>query len=56
MARPRKLVNVWDVQYQEALVLAHAQDTQVLPQTGCTDKFVTGADIIAPYDKKFKIK
>lgn len=56
MARPRILVDVWDLQYQELLVEAHAQDTQVLPQEGCTDKFVTGDDILKQNFKKFAIK
>ena len=56
MARPRKLVDVWDLAYQELLVEAHAQDTQVLPQVGCTDKFVTGDDILNQNFKKYQIK
>ena len=56
MARPRKLVDVWDLAYQELLVEAHAQDTQVFAQSGCDDKFVTGDDILAQNFKKFAIK
>jgi hypothetical protein len=50
------MVDVWDLQYQELLVEAHAQDTQVIAQVGCDDKFVTGDDIIAQNKKKYEIK
>lgn len=56
MARPSKLVDVWDLQYQELLVEAHAQDTQVKKQDGCDDVFVTGDDILAQNKKKYAIK
>ena len=56
MARPICMVDVWDLAYQELLVTAHAQDTQVLPQDNCEDKFVTGADILANNKKKYEIK
>ena len=56
MARPACMVDVWDLQYQEVLVEAHAQDTQVFPQVDCDDKFVTGDDIIAQNKKKYEIK
>lgn len=56
MARPRKLVDVWDLRYQELLVEAHAQDSQVKPQEGCEDKFVTGDDILDNNAKKYLIK
>lgn len=56
MARPRILVDVWDLQYQELLVEAHAQDTQVVAQVDCTDKFVTGDDILKQNFKKYQIK
>lgn len=56
MARPRCMVDVWDLAYQELLVDAHAQDTQVFAQVGCTDVFVTGDDIIANNKKTYEIK
>lgn len=56
MARPSCMVDVWDIKYQELLVDAHAQDTQVLPQEGCEDKFVTGSDILKQNKKKYEIK
>ena len=56
MARPVCMVDVWDLNYQELLVTAHAQDTQVLPQVDCEDKFVTGDDILANNKKKYEIK
>ncbi len=56
MARPRVLVDVWDLAYQELLVEAHAQDTQVLPQVGCDDKFVTGQEILDQNFKKYRIR
>jgi len=56
MARPTCNVDVWDLTYQELLVEAHAQDTQVVAQEGCTDKFVTGADILKQNRKKYLIK
>ena len=56
MARPNCMVDVWSLQYQELLALAHAQDTQVYPQTGCDDAFITGDDIIAQNKKKYEIK
>ena len=56
MARPKCNVDVWDLNYQELLVTAHAQDNQVLPQEGCDDKFVTGDDILKQNKKKYEIK
>jgi len=56
MARPTCMVDVWDTNYQELLILAHAQDTQVVAQASCEDKFVTGADIIAQNKSKYEIK
>lgn len=56
MARPKCMVDVWDLNYQNLLVEAHAQDTQVVPTTGCDDKFVTGNDILAQNRKKYEIK
>ena len=56
MARPKCMVDVWSLEYQELLVEAHAQDTQVKPQEGCTDKFITGDDILKQNRKKFQIK
>lgn len=56
MARPRKLVDVWDLNYQELLVQAHAQDTQVVAQENCEDTFVTGDVILSNNAKKYEIK
>lgn len=56
MARPVCMVDVWDLNYQELLVTAHAQDTQVSPQDNCDDRFVTGDDILANNKKKYEIK
>lgn len=56
MARPRVLVDVWDLAYQEKLVEAHAQDTQVLPTEGCDDKHLTGDDILKLNKKTYAIK
>ena len=56
MARPECMVDVWDLKYQELLVEAHAQDTQVVAQEDCDDKFVTGDDILAQNKKVFAIK
>jgi len=56
MARPKCMVDVWDLNYQNLLVEAHAQDTQVVPTTGCDYKFVTGNDILAQNKKKYEIK
>lgn len=56
MARPTCMVDVWSLEYQELLVEAHAQDTQVFPQEDCDDKFITGDDILAQNRKKYEIK
>jgi len=56
MARPKCMVDVWDLNYQNLLVEAHAQDTQVVAQVGCDDKFITGDDILAQNKKKYEIK
>lgn len=56
MARPKCNVDVWSLEYQELLVDAHAQDTQVFPQEGCLDKFVSGSDILKQNAKKYAIK
>jgi hypothetical protein len=56
MAKPICNVDVWDIKYQELLVDAHAQDTQVIAQTGCDDKFVTGDEILSNNKKKYEIK
>ena len=56
MAKPACNVDVWDLAYQELLVQAHAQDTQVTPQENCEDIFVTGAKILANNAKKYEIK
>lgn len=56
MARPSCMVDVWDLAYQELLVEAHAQDTQVFPQENCDDVFVTGDDILKQNRKKYEIK
>lgn len=56
MARPRKLVDVWTTEYQELLVMAHAQDTQVLPTESCDDRFITGTNILDDNFKKYQIK
>jgi len=56
MARPACGLDVWDLQLQEKLVEAHAQDTQVFPTEGCDDKHLTGDDIIKYHAKKFEIK
>lgn len=56
MSRPACGVDVWDINYQELLVEAHAQDTQVIAQVGCTDKFVTGADILKQNRATYLIK
>lgn len=56
MAKPTCNVDVWDLRYQELLVQAHAQDTQVIAQENCEDTFVTGATILANNAKKFEIK
>ena len=55
MARPRIMVDVWDLAYQELMVEAHAQDTQVLPQDDCEDTFITGDDILNKNFKKYQI-
>tara|TARA_R110000772_G_scaffold7729_1_gene26049 strand:- start:14816 stop:14989 length:174 start_codon:yes stop_codon:yes gene_type:complete len=56
MAKPKCNVDVWDLAYQELLVLAHAQDTQVVAQENCEDIFVTGATILDNNYKKYEIK
>jgi len=56
MARPKCMVDVWDAKYQELLVEAHAQDTQVKKTVDCDDKFVTGDDILKQNKKKYEIK
>jgi hypothetical protein len=56
MAKPGCNVDVWDLMYQELLVQAHAQDTQVFPQDNCEDIFVTGGDILAKNNKRYEIK
>ena len=56
MARPRILVDVWDKEYQELLVQAHAQDTQVLPTNNCEDEFITGDKILKENFKKYQIR
>ena len=56
MARPTCMVDVWDLAYQEKLVEAHAQDTQVLPTEGCDDKHLTGDDILNMNKKQYEIK
>jgi len=56
MARPKCMMDVWSLEYQELLVLAHAQDTQVKPRVPCTDIFVTGKDILKQNEKKYAIK
>ena len=56
MARPTCNVDVWDTAYQEKLVEAHAQDTQVLPTTGCDDKHLTGDDILRIAKPDYVIK
>ena len=56
MARPKCMVDVWDIAYQELLVLAHAQDNQVKKQNDCGDKFITGKDILNNNKNKFLIK
>jgi len=56
MARPVCMVDVWDVKYQELLVRAHAQDTQVVKTVDCDDKKLTGDDILKYHKKKHEIK
>jgi hypothetical protein len=56
MAKPKCNVDVWDLAYQELLVEAHAQDTQVVAQENCEDTFVTGDVILANNKKKYEIK
>tara|TARA_B110000285_G_scaffold124273_1_gene140256 strand:- start:343 stop:516 length:174 start_codon:yes stop_codon:yes gene_type:complete len=56
MAKPKCNVDVWDLAYQELLVEAHAQDTQVVAQENCEDIFVTGDVILANNKKKYEIK
>tara|TARA_R110000822_G_scaffold91697_1_gene211257 strand:+ start:989 stop:1162 length:174 start_codon:yes stop_codon:yes gene_type:complete len=56
MAKPKCNVDVWDLAYQELLVDAHAQDTQVKPQDNCEDTFVTGETILENNAKKYEIK
>ena len=56
MAKPTCNVDVWDLAYQELLVQAHAQDTQVLPKDNCEDTFITGDTILANNKKKYEIK
>jgi hypothetical protein len=56
MAKPKCNVDVWDLRYQELLVQAHAQDTQVVAQENCEDTFITGATILENNKKKFEIK
>lgn len=56
MAKPKCNVDVWDLAYQELMVQAHAQDTQVRAQENCEDTFVTGAKILENNYKKYEIK
>ena len=56
MAKPKCNVDVWDLAYQDLLVDAHAQDTQVKPQDNCEDTFVTGETILENNAKKYEIK
>ena len=56
MSVPRCGMDVWSLEYQEMLVDAHAQDTQVKPTIGCEDRFITGDDIIRQNNKKYAIK